>query len=58
MRDFCLRPFFIRVLVPTGEPDGLRIVEKSNWTGVGVVFIRTNYAATRSTLSGPCKRIQ
>ncbi|MBX7073942.1 MAG: GIY-YIG nuclease family protein [Pirellulales bacterium] len=37
------RPFFIRVLIPTGDPDGLRIVEKSNWPGVGVVFKRTNY---------------
>jgi hypothetical protein len=37
------RPFFIRVFVPTGDPDGLRIVEKSNWPGVGVVFKRTNY---------------
>jgi hypothetical protein len=37
------RPFSIRVFVPDGDPDGLRIVEKSNWTGVGVVFNRTNY---------------
>ena len=29
--------------MPTGDPDGLRIVEKSNWPGVGVVFNRTNY---------------
>lgn len=43
MADFHQRPFFIRVLVPTGDPDGLRIVEKSNWPGVGVVFNRTNY---------------
>jgi hypothetical protein len=43
MADFQQRPFFIRVLVPTGDPDGLRIVEKSNWPGVGVVFNRTNY---------------
>lgn len=43
MADNLLRPFFIRVLVPTGDPDGLRIVEKSNWPGVGVVFNRTNY---------------
>jgi hypothetical protein len=43
MPDFQQRPFFIRVLVPTGDPDGLRIVEKSNWPGVGVVFNRTNY---------------
>ncbi len=35
--------FYISVLVPNGDPDGLRIVEKSNWPGVGVVFNRTNY---------------
>lgn len=43
MADIHQRPFFIRVFVPTGDPDGLRIVEKSNWPGVGVVFNRTNY---------------
>src|SRR6476646_759735 len=43
MPDFHQRSFFIRVLVPTGDPDGLRIVEKSNWPGVGVVFNRSNY---------------
>lgn len=43
MPEFHQRPFFIRVLVPTGDPDGLRVVEKSNWPGVGVVFNRTNY---------------
>jgi hypothetical protein len=43
MPEFHQRPFFIRVLVPTGDPDGLRIVEKSNWPDVGVVFNRTNY---------------
>lgn len=43
MPDIQQRPFFIRVLVPTGDPDGLRIVEKSNWPSVGVVFNRTNY---------------
>jgi hypothetical protein len=43
MSEFQQPPFFIRVFVPTGDPDGLRIVEKSNWPGVGVVFKRTNY---------------
>ena len=37
------RPFSIRIFVPDGDPDGLRVVEKSNWTGVGIVFRRTNY---------------
>ena len=39
------RPFSIKIFVPDGDPDGLRIVEKSNWTGEGVVFNRTNYKA-------------
>jgi len=34
------RPFSIRIFVPDGDPDGLRLVEKSNWTGLGVVFKR------------------
>lgn len=43
MPDVPQRPFYIRVFVPTGDSEGLRIVEKSNWSGVGVVFNRTNY---------------
>ncbi len=39
------RPFSIKIFVPDGDPDGLRIVEKSNWTGEGVVFNRTSYKA-------------
>jgi hypothetical protein len=31
------------MFLPDGDPDGLRLVEKSNWTGIGVVFNRTNY---------------
>jgi hypothetical protein len=30
--------FSVRIFIPSGEPEGLRIVEKSNWTGVGLVF--------------------
>jgi len=37
------RPFSITIFVPDGDPDSLRFVEKSNWTGIGVVFNRTNY---------------
>jgi len=43
MPDQHQRPFSIRIFVPDGDPDGLRVVEKSNWTGVGIVFRRTNY---------------
>jgi hypothetical protein len=37
------RPYSIRIFVPDGDPDGLKLVEKSNWTGVGVVFNRSIY---------------
>lgn len=43
MTESSQRPFSIRVFVPNGDPDGLRLVEKSNWTGIGVVFNRTNF---------------
>lgn len=43
MFNFPQRPFSIRMFVPDGDPDGLRLVEKSNWTGIGVVFKRTAY---------------
>ena len=32
--------FSVRIFIPSGEPEGLRIVEKSNWTGQGLVFPR------------------
>ena len=42
------RPYSIRVFVPDGDPDGLRLVERSNWTGVGVIFKRTGYKQAAS----------
>lgn len=35
-----MRPFQIKIFLPDGIPDGLKIIEKSNWTGCGVVFPR------------------
>ena len=43
MPDLHQRPFSMGIFVPDGDPDGLRMVEKSNWTGIGVVFRRTGY---------------
>ncbi len=34
-------PFSIRIFVTNGDPDGLRIVERSNWPGKALVFPRT-----------------
>lgn len=39
--------FSVRIFLPTGEPEGLHIVEKSNWTGVGIVFPRVRFAEAR-----------
>jgi Domain of unknown function (DUF4357) len=37
----------VTILMPSGEPEGLRIVEKSNSPGKGLVFPRSIYADTR-----------
>ena len=33
--------------MPDSEPEGVRIVEKSNWTGQGIVFPRSRFAQVR-----------
>ena len=35
------RPFALRLFVPSGLPEGMRIVEKSNWSGIGFVVPRS-----------------
>ena len=35
-----MTPFSLRIFVADGDPDGLRIVEKSNWIGKALVFPR------------------
>lgn len=35
------RPYTIRVFVPDGDPDGVKVVNLLNWTGVGVAFPRS-----------------
>lgn len=41
------RPFSIRIFVAEGISDGLRMVEKSNWVGLGVVCPRGRYSHVR-----------
>ncbi|ACS79726.1 GIY-YIG nuclease family protein [Maridesulfovibrio salexigens] len=36
-------PFSFKIFLPEGDPDGLRIIGKSHWTGKGLVFNRSNY---------------
>lgn len=35
-----INPFSLRIFVADGDPDGLRIVDKSNWIGKALVFPR------------------
>ena len=32
--------FSVKIFVPAGDPEGPRVIEKSNWTGLGIVFPR------------------
>ena len=36
-----MKPYSIRIFLPDGVPDGLRLVEKSNWSGLGIVCPRS-----------------
>ena len=46
-------PFTIRIFVPDGDPEGVRLIDRMNWTGKGVVFPRQNWSEIkkRSELS-------
>jgi hypothetical protein len=39
--------FTMRLFMPDGDPDGVKIIEKSNWSGAGLVIPRAIFAATR-----------
>ncbi len=41
-------PFSLRIFVADGDPDGLRLVERSNWIGKAVVFPRALYPKVRN----------
>ena len=39
--------FSIRIYLPTGDPDGIRVIEKTGWTGQGFFFPRSIYPQIR-----------
>ena len=39
-------PFSLRIFVADGDPDGLRLVKRSNWIGKAVVFPRVNLSVS------------
>ena len=42
--------FSVRIFIPSGDPSAIRVVEKSNWTGQGLVFPRSVYQDVRQRL--------
>src|SRR5262245_17212072 len=40
-------PFSLRIFVADGDPDGLRLVERSNWIGKAIMFPRALYTQVR-----------
>ena len=40
-------PFTIRIFVPDGDPEGVRIIDRMNWTGHGIIFPREKWPSTR-----------
>ncbi len=40
-------PFTIRVFVPDGDPEGVRLIDRMNWTGHGIVFPREKWLTTK-----------
>ena len=42
-----MKPYSIRIFLPDGVPDGLRMVEKSNWSGLGIVCPRSLLAESK-----------
>src|SRR4051812_8469606 len=39
--------FSVRIFLPGGDPAGLKVIEKSNWSGTGLVIPRALYAEAR-----------
>jgi hypothetical protein len=40
-------PFTIRIFVPDGDPEGVRFIDRMNWTGLGIAFPRSKWTEVR-----------
>ncbi len=40
-------PFTIRIFVPDGDPEGVRVIDRMNWTGLGIIFPREKWNTTK-----------
>jgi transposase len=44
-------PFTIRIFVADGDPEGIRLVDRMNWTGVGVAAVIPPKANRKAAIS-------
>lgn len=42
------KPYSIKIFLPGGDPDGVRTIEKSNWSGAGIVIPRSLMGAAKT----------
>lgn len=42
------KPFTLHIFVADGDPDGLRLIDRSNWNGKAIIFPRALYPQVRS----------
>src|ERR1700752_4876248 len=47
IRFMATGPFTIRIFVPDGDPEGVRLIDRMNWTGHGIVFPRSKWPEVR-----------
>src|SRR5579871_2660421 len=40
-------PFTIRIFIPDGDPENLRVIDRMNWTGTGLVFPRAKWSSVK-----------
>ena len=40
--------FTLRMFVPDGDPEGVRFIDRMNWTGLGIVFPRSKWPEVRN----------
>ena len=45
------RGFSVSVYLPGGDPEGLKVVEKSNWTGRGLVIPRAMFGESHGRIT-------
>jgi hypothetical protein len=42
------KPYSIKIFLPGGDPGGIRTIEKSNWSGAGLVVPRAMMAEAKA----------